>query len=91
MQDRPHKDHRVTNEHLLSVRMCTALNMAITERTGGGKGEWKQGIRFGGGSPGVRKKGSPCWSRQSRLSAERNHKQGWELKPGTTMAMGCNH
>lgn len=46
VQDRPHRSHLVTNEHLLSVHMCTALNWAITERTGGGKGRGKQGIRF---------------------------------------------
>lgn len=43
MQDRPHKDQQVTNEHLLSVRMCTALNLEITERTGEGRGERSKG------------------------------------------------
>lgn len=41
--------------------------------------------------PRVPKEGGPCWSRQSRLSAERKPKQGWELKPGTVMVMGCDH
>jgi hypothetical protein len=35
MQGGSHRRLLVTNEHLLSVHMCTGLNLAITERTGG--------------------------------------------------------
>lgn len=80
--------------NIYCVHMCTALNLAITERTGDRGGAGRREARNQVcvlGSPWVPKNGSPCWSRQSRLSAERIHKQGWDLKPGTTMAMGCNH
>ena len=36
-----HTGATFTNEHLLSVHMCTALNLAITEHTRGGEGEKK--------------------------------------------------
>lgn len=71
VQDRPHRNHLVTNEHLLSVRMCTALNLAITERTGGRKGEMEARDQVVcGGSPGIIRKVVPAGV-ASRVSLQR--------------------
>lgn len=61
MQCRPHRKLLVTNEHLLSVHMCTALNLAVTERAGGGGGESKESggvciMCWGGVPPGFPRK-----------------------------------
>lgn len=79
--------------NIYCVHMCTALNLAITERTGDrgvGRGG-KQGIRCVCWGPLVFLRMVVPAGAASRVSAERSHKQGWDLKPGTTMAMGCNH